>query len=437
LLKVTPYLELDQEAKQLVDRISDTTINLTFSESAVLSHLLCSTESICDKESLLEKGWPDRVVAITSLTQCISTLRKKLEPYPEVQLKTIARRGYQLHISTKSHIKMLAVNDAESIRSALFHVSLMVKIVGVLIVLGIIAYYWYGSDHHSVLQESKKWSSDKQISLNLGGTFGTAQLIYANDVNSLNSSMWQKHIAPESNQLQSFDNFIAFAFTDGHTYSFACCVNDEQGACPADQLINITSIGLKPAGLNMVKFMQTRKLMEGRIRYNRILIPENEVFNKPAYTFNGAIPDLIEHHYYGDIYFPVADELLIRADLSVSLVYEGDDHGKLYSSTCITDEDCLTTPIKYQVRGNFKQYRMNIDDVEMDVFQVKVTQKQLLTPQTVSPSAMYFYRQIRKHDILDEDLYFYRVYSDAGSAVWIVPVLGNIIAWTKYERVEL
>lgn len=35
MLKVTPYLELDEEAKQLVDHASNTTVTLTVSESAV------------------------------------------------------------------------------------------------------------------------------------------------------------------------------------------------------------------------------------------------------------------------------------------------------------------------------------------------------------------------------------------------------------------
>ncbi|AQS38344.1 transcriptional regulatory protein [Shewanella psychrophila] len=436
MLKVTPYLELDSEAKHLVDQTSGETIDLTFSESAVLTYLLSVPDVICGKEVLLEQGWPDRVVAATSLTQCISTLRKKLEPYPEVQLKTIARRGYQVHVSARPDTEVPQVKDSESITKARFHVSLVVKITGVLMLLLITGICWFNSDHYSVIEETNKWNSDRDIPLNIGGTIGSAQLIYPDGVNQLHPSMWQKHIAPESNSIKGIDNFNAFALTDGNHYSFAVCPNGELGACPAEQLINITSIDLKPAGLNMSQFMALTDKMESRIRYNRILIPNNEVFNEEA-GGTELVPELIEHHYHGDVYFPVAKELLVRADLSVSMVYEGDDTGKFYSSTCITDEDCLTTPIKYKIRGQFKQYKQTINNMAVDVFKVDVSQKDLIKPDAVSSSAMHFYREIRKHNIRDEELYYYRIYKDETTAVWIVPLMGNIVAWTKYEKVEL
>ncbi len=436
LLKVTPYLELDCEANQLVDRVTRTTIGLTFSESAILSHLLTTPDAICDKDVLLQVGWPDRVVAATSLTQCVSTLRKKLEPYPEVQLKTVARRGYQLHISIKSHVKMLAVNDAESIKTALFDVSLIVKLGGIVVLLALIAWAWLSSDSYNVVQETGKWRSDKQIPLNLGGTNENAQLIYPDGEDRLHPSMWQKHIAPETNQIASIDNFSAYAFTDGEHYSFASCETDRDGHCISEQMINLAAIGLTPAGLDMKEFMKLSRTMEKRIRYNRVLLPAHVVFEEKE-KIKSVEPEFIEHHYHGDIYFPVANELLVRADLGISLVYGEENRGKFYSSTCITDEDCLTTPIKYQVRGEFEQYQEKIDNLNVDVFYVKVTQKDLIKPDVVSASAMHFYREIRKHNIRDEELFYYRIHSDNQTSVWVVPLMGNIIVWTKYEKVEL
>lgn len=436
MLKVTPYLELDGEANHLVDHANRTTIGLTFSESAVLSHLISAPDAICDKDVLLQVGWPDRVVAATSLTQCVSTLRKKLEPYPEVQLKTVARRGYQLHISSKSHVKMLAVNDAASIKMALVDVSLMVKIGGIIVLLSLMLLAWLNSNNYSVMQETGKWQADKQIPLNIGGTKESIQLIYPSGEDRLHPSMWQKHIAPESNNIPAIKNFNAYALTDGEHYSFASCVTDSDGHCIKELMINLTAIKLTPAGLDMKQFIALSRKMEKRIRYNRVLIPPHVVFQEKEQQ-KDVEPEFIEHHYHGDIYFPVPNELLVRADLGISLVYEGENTGKFYSSTCITDEDCLTTPIKYQVRGDFEQYQETIDDLDVDVFHIKVTQKDLIKPDTVSASAMHFYREIRKHNIRDEELFYYRIHQDKQTAVWIIPLMGNIIVWTKYEKVEL
>jgi hypothetical protein len=133
----------------------------------------------------------------------------------------------------------------------------------------------------------------------------------------------------------------------------------------------------------------------------------------------------------------MAGELLVRTDLNMSLVYEGKSTGKFYSTSCITDQDCLTTPIKYTIRGDFEQYQTKIDDLNVDVFHVKVLQKELTKPDEVSHSAMPFYRAIRKHDIRDEDLFYYRVYQNRDTAVWIVPQMGQLLAWMQYTQVKL
>lgn len=429
MVKVTPYLEFDQEAQQLHDRVSDCKIHLTFSESAVLGYLLATPDAIVAKEALLAAGWPDRVVAATSLTQCISTLRKKLEPFTEVQLKTVARRGYQLHISPKSHVKMLAVNDAESIKEALIDVSLMVKIGGIVVALAIIAWLWYSSDYHKVIQQAGLWDASEQVDINLGGQQESLTLLAKQGDYSKHESMWQKHIAPEFNFIKGMQGFSGFALSDGNHYSLATCPDGSNDACSGENLINIAAIDKTPAGLNMIEFSELRQVMENRIRYNRLLIPKSESFVD--------ISDVVEHHYHGDVYFPVANELLVRADVSVSLVYEEPLAGNFYSSACITDQDCLTTPIKYQVRGQFVQYKQSIGELEVDVFHVKVTQKDLIKPEVVSDSAMHFYREIRKHNIRDEEMFYYRIYRDDKTAVWVVPLLGNLVAWTKYDKVAL
>lgn len=425
--KITSYLMLDEQAKELVDHVNGATISLTFSETAVLVLLLSSTKAIFTKEELLQVGWPERVVAPTSLTQCISTLRKKLEPYTEVQLKTVARRGYQLHVSEQSHVKMLAINDADAIRDAIVGVSIWTKVAGILLLCVILGGIWYVSDHHAVVKRIAKWHADRYISLNIGGTLGTAHMLYISGEEHLHPSWWQKHLAPEGNHINNLNYFSAFASTDGKNYSMAICPELDAKACNGNGIINITAIDAKPAGLNMAEFIPLSKKMEQRIRYNRIVLPIDDK----------SSGELLEHNYHADIYFPVAGELLVRTDLSMSLVYDGEKKGKFYSTSCITDQDCLTTPIKYTIRGEFEQYQTTIDELKVDVFHVKVLQKELTKPDEVSPSAMHFYREIRKHDIRDEDLFYYRVYQNEHTAVWIVPQMGQVLAWTQYTQVKL
>ncbi|MCG9965426.1 winged helix-turn-helix domain-containing protein [Shewanella cutis] len=425
--KITSYLMLDEQAKQLVDHVHGTEIGLTFSETAVLVLLLSSPNAIFTKEELLQVGWPDRVVAPTSLTQCISTLRKKLEPYTEVQLKTVARRGYQLHVSEQSHVKMLAINDADAIRDAIVGVSVWTKVAGIIMLGLLLTFVWYWSDHHAVVKHVAKWNADKYISLNIGGTLGTAQVLYIDDEEHLHPSWWQKHLAPEGNHINGLPYFSAFASTDGQNYSIAVCPALDAKDCTGKGIINITSIDAKPAGLSMAEFIPLSKKMEERIRYNRVVLPVDDK----------GVGELLEHNYHADIYFPVAGELLVRTDLSMSLVYEGQSRGKFYSTSCITDQDCLTTPIKYTIRGDFEQYQTQIGDLNVDVFHVKVSQKELTKPDEVSHSAMQFYRAIRKHDIRDEDLFYYRVYQNKDTAVWIVPQMGQLLAWTQYTQVKL
>ncbi|WP_394132236.1 transcriptional regulator [Shewanella maritima] len=428
MIKVTPYLEFDHEAKVLTDKKHNLTVELTYSEAEVFACLVAAPDQVFTKEELLAAGWPDRVVAPTSLTQCVSTLRKKLEPYSEIQLKTLARRGYQLNISNTSHVTMLAVNDADSIKSALWNVSLMVKTLGLLLALAVLGYYWYVSDLHKVIRHTAQFDSNSNIDITVEGLTDSLTLIQHQSETSLQASMWQQHILPSGQALSNVTDFSGYAMADNQLYSMAVCINAENEDCKGKNLVNLAMIDNKrPAKLDMHEFDALRQVMENRIRYNRELIPAHGLPNS----------EIEEHHYHGDIYFPVADQLLVRADIGISLIYEKPVQGKFYFSACLTDQDCLTTPIKYKVRGEFEQYRQKIGDIQVEAFHVKLAQKNLIRPENVSDSAMYFYREIRKHNIQDDELFFYRLSKDDHSAVWVIPLIENIVLWTKYERVLL
>ncbi|ARD23895.1 winged helix-turn-helix domain-containing protein [Shewanella japonica] len=424
MLKITSYLTLDTSAKQLVNHLNDEKTSLTFSENAVLIKLLDHSEEIWTKEQLLAEGWPDRVVAPTSLTQCISTLRRKLEPYSEIHLKAVARRGYQLHINERSHVKMVSLTDRDTLRAAFLDVGVMVKIAGAMVVIGLITLAWYQCEYHKVLKKTSEWSSDKQVELNIGGVTESATLLYKDNTDQVHKSKWQKHLAPESNIVEGLKGFSAFALTNGAHYSFASCPGYTLDDCNGEGIININTLTPEPAGLNMSEFVPLSQKMEDRIRYNRVLIPQDSVGN------------IVEHHYHADVYFPVAGEKLIRGDFSLSLVYEDGTSGQIYTTTCITDEDCVTTPIKWKTRGTFNQYQQKIGDYDVDVFYTNIEHKEFIKPDFVTPSAMRFYREIRRDDIQVTNMTLFRVHKTKDTAVWILPFMDGLVAWSKYEKVQ-
>ncbi|QIZ75486.1 winged helix-turn-helix domain-containing protein [Ferrimonas lipolytica] len=423
-MKLTPDAVLDQQAKLLRDSNSGEEISLTFAETKVLACLAESEGEIISKEDLLQVGWPERVVAATSLTQCISTLRKKLEPYPQLQLKTLPRRGYQLHIERPVVAPVepeKAPEEAKSPRTNTMLGSFMV------VLLSVIIFVWYMSDYHHMLQERLQWQSDSKVTLNVGGIRGDAKLFYRGDNINVEANMWQKHLAPEHNHADLFRRFGAFASSDGNNYSIGICPDYVEGYCSGKKLLNIAATEHKPAGLNFDKFLTTRKVMEDRIKYNRM----------PMLPNDGYHGEVLEHYYHTNIYFPVADQLLVRADFSMSFVYEAENRGVFFSSTCLTDETCETTPVKYKMTGRFEQYEQHIGDEVVEVFHVTLTSKELTEPETVSPAALNFYRKLRKQSIFDEELYFYRVYQDDDTAVWLVPLMGDLSVWMTRSKLAM
>ncbi|MCF1428442.1 MAG: hypothetical protein LPH21_00955 [Shewanella sp.] len=184
---------------------------------------------------------------------------------------------------------------------------------------------------------------------------------------------WQKHIAPESNLIPNLKYFSAFALADDSAYSMAICPSEDYRNCDGKGLMNIVAVDDKPAGIRMTEFIPLMHKMEQRVRYNRIIIPEGMCKKS----------DFNEHNYQADVYFPVANRLLERYDLNMSLMYDTEDSGSFYFSSCLTDQDCLTAPIKYTFRGDFIQDSAQIGDRNVDVFTIKVKYKDLYNPEEI------------------------------------------------------
>lgn len=421
MVNLSKSLDYDTQAGSLIDKRTGDSIPLTFSEAAVLTELLKHRDDICSKEALLEAGWPDRVVAASSLLQCISLLRKKLQPYPEIELKTLARRGYQLTIRELDSDESGEQSPIRNWRPLLVTLVAMVSISGLL--------GWYVGDYHKMLQTSQVWSGSITKSLTIGSARGALQILTRDDQDKPRSTSWQRHFIETAIPHQHFNQFKAYGLTSDYGHSLALCPEFHQGGCSGKGLLNITFPANEKVSLNLPEFLAQAELMEERIRYNRIQLPK-----APEYHGEGK---LVEEIYQGDIYYPANNRLLIRTDHALSLVYQDANSGVLSASYCVTDEDCITSPIKYRIEGRFKRYERTMGSDRFEVFQVEVTRKNLFTPEHVSPSALVFYRELRRQSLSKDPIYFYRLHSDSESGLWILPYMGNTVAWMPRSELKM
>lgn len=71
---------------------------LSYSETIVLSLLISQNGQLVIKDTLLDQGWPNKIVTPNSLTVAIKKIRKALNSIDsEIYIETVYRRGYILH----------------------------------------------------------------------------------------------------------------------------------------------------------------------------------------------------------------------------------------------------------------------------------------------------------------------------------------------------
>ena len=113
-MKITECLIIDLDARDLVDLKSSHRCTLSLAEFEVLKCLVKHVGELVSKEALNAAGWPGRVVAPSSLTQCMSSLRRKLATQQEIELKNIPRYGYSLCIVDTNGLKEHGLGVGES-----------------------------------------------------------------------------------------------------------------------------------------------------------------------------------------------------------------------------------------------------------------------------------------------------------------------------------
>ncbi|WP_169307088.1 winged helix-turn-helix domain-containing protein [Ferrimonas sediminicola] len=402
---------------------------MSFAEAAVLSYLMQHQDEICTKEVLLQEGWPDRVVAPSSLIQCVSTLRKKLEPFSEVNLKTVARRGYQVVVGSSrpaSEEQLEEANGADAApRPTRRKATPLVAIGAIAATLVVAALVYQLLPRLYVSSSVSDWSWIEQGELRIGSEVGPTELLASSDQAGPELARWQRHFDTSSNR-SIIKDYKAFALTDGKTDSISICPGFD-GECPGKDIININFPTMEKVKMDLPVFFELAKIMEQRIRYNRIELP--------SVPFHQG--ELTEHMYSADVYFPRNDQLLVRVDHNISMVYKDESKGLFFASFCITDQDCLTSPIKYNFEGEFTRYSAKIGGHQVDVFKVETQSRNLLKPEKVTQAALPFYRELRRQSLSEEPLYFYRFYQDEHSAAWVIPFYGYSLAWMKKSTMAM
>ncbi|GIU25722.1 winged helix-turn-helix domain-containing protein [Shewanella schlegeliana] len=411
-MQLTPKLSLNVAQQHLFDAEDSSRIELSYAETAVLQLMLKHQGTLITREALLEAGWHDRVVSPSSLQQCISVLRKKLANFPEIELKTIPRHGYILHLSTtEKPNKITAKNKAIGLFSIAIFASLLLMAYG------------YASHNQPPYSET-------QIDSQLSQVKGEMTLLSPRQSETISTSKANQRLSNQiGNELDwqaPFKTFSSFALLTEEMDNFAICPDYQNQACSGKQLINISSEKGHGSKLALSDFLTTKIRMEQKT-YNKLDLPELRKHQG----------DLKEQIYHGDLYFSIDDHRLVRSDIRISLVELAPDSGIFYFAACITDEDCYTTPIRYEIRGQFKRTTEKWQQRKIERFDIEVSKTTLSSPNALSDTAQIIYLALRKQHLTQTALSFYRVYQDDGTAIWQLPLVNDNIMWMQRQTLKL
>ncbi|WP_299802855.1 helix-turn-helix domain-containing protein [uncultured Shewanella sp.] len=409
-MQITPMLSLNVTQQHLIDAEDSSRIELSYAETAVLQLMLKHQGTLITREALLEAGWHDRVVSASSLQQCISVLRKKLANYPDIELKTIPRHGYVLHLANQNKTKFKKPKAV---------LVFAIAVIASLFLLG----YAYINHHQAPYNEILVNSKLSNVSGNIRVFTATDQVQFSAEIANKRLA---NQISNEPNWQAPFSSFTSFALLSDKMDSFAICPDYQQNQCSGNQLINISSETDHGSQLELSDFLTTKIRMEQKT-YNKLDLPELKKHQG----------DLKEQIYHGDLYFAIDDHRLVRSDIRISLVDLASDNGIFYFAACITDEDCYTTPIRYEIRGHFKRTTEKWQQRTVERFDIEVSKTTLSSPNALSDTAQIIYLALRKQHLTQEQLSFYRVYQDDGTAIWQLPLVNDNIMWMQRQTLKL
>nr|WP_246814045.1 helix-turn-helix domain-containing protein [Ferrimonas balearica] len=412
-VRLSPQLRFDPDKLILVDANTDLAIELTFAEARILEALQAGSGQVISKSALMEAGWPGRVVGDSSLQNALSTLRKKLAPYPDIELKTVPRRGYILHLpESLTPAKRLPLKPL----LAALVLLILALLVGVLM--------WLDTSPRARYNE-------QALPGRVSGVEGPVWVLTEPqsapvDANTLANRV-ARQLLPESGWTPPFDRMQGMALLTDQGDSLVICPGYADGQCPGQSLISIFGRPDNGGQQRLSEFLATKIRMEEKT-YNSLKFDE----------LGDDTGGMVEQLYFGDAYFKLdQNQRLARADLRISAVPLEPHSGLFYFAVCVTDEDCHTTPVKYRVRGRYIETEERWGERRVVRYTVSPTSVELSSPNRLSAMAEQLYRRFRKSELSRDELVFYRLYLDERTAIWLLPLEKPTLVWTQRRTLHL
>lgn len=453
-MKITEFLIIDLDARDLVDLKSLNRRPLSLAEFEVLKCLIKHAGDVVSKEALNAAGWPGRVVAPSSLTQCMSSLRKKLATQQEIELKNIPRYGYSLCIVDTNGLKehALSAGDSGKLRDVEHSPSVIIPTEEVQISTKIQGrkrglHRWLSLAGLCLVIASLHFSGGLKIAVNILSLIAEPEVASITErsftlaekpslVNTVQLDNQNSPQVPAGHLLDNWFNYDAvlnnssekqmFMYDNGFYESIALC-NEFDSTCGDHQPLNLVRSIASPIVPLDIQWLADTKLRMEQVTYNKILLDQ----------FEGGDKGLIEDIFRADVYYYSDSQNVVRADVRLSLIFDSDNRGKLVAAACITDDLLKEISIRYQFSGDFKLKQSKVDGKTVKTFFVDIDERSFTRPQTLSKESATIYREIRKNVLKNESMVLRQLYQDDDSGVWMLPLWGDTMVWAHREQVSL
>jgi|GEM_PF-4851016 len=434
-MKLSKYLSIDLESRELFDERNHVRISLSLAELEIIKLLAQRIGDVVSKEALNEAGWPGRVVAPSSLTQSISTLRRKFESQNEIELKNIPRYGYSLCvIESDESVEPKPVPQSEDGNASpeANHLSRHWRWLGIGVFFALLAGLHFSGKlkqtvNYLALLAQPSVASILDAETELGGQKVQLSQLRLEDQPEEHRSA-AHFIGSWSNTDKVFDNEMLtriFA-NDNNRYESVALCNQYEGECKDAQPLNLVRERNTYSPLDLQWLSDTKLRME-QVTYNKILLDK---FDDPA-------QGLVEDIYRADVYYYGASKNVVRADVRLSLVYQSPARGTLVMAACITDDLLRHVSMRYQFSGEFKMQQQTVDGQVVKSFLLDTEHVSFTSPDAISEESATIYREIRKSVLSNENQILRQIYQDANSGVWMLPLWGDTMVWAHRVEVTL
>ncbi|WP_417345095.1 winged helix-turn-helix domain-containing protein [Ferrimonas sp.] len=450
-MKVSKYLTVDEERRLLLDSKGNLTHPLSFAELEMLKLLVAEHGEVVDKQRLTDAGWPGRIVAQSSLTQCISTLRRKLEGHPDIELKTIPRYGYclgyvepremapaasqpaepELPLSSAQELPQPSAQELPDGRRSGFALRWRWPALGLL--LASVAYlHLSGGLSHALdwlrLISQPSVAAISSESLKVGSHPNLAHNVVFEEEETLPKVSPQRFIAnwervddmlPEVKAQQSYLK------QSPDFDSIALCA-DFDGICRDKQPLNLVRRHGEQPSLDL-KWLRDTKLRMEQVTYNKILLDR----------FDGPTDGLLEDVYRADVYYYGDSDNVVRGDIRFSILYQSKTQGQLLVAACFTDALNREISMRYEFSGPFRVRETQVDGRPVKRFLIQVEDQNFRRPEQLSEEGAVIYREIQKAVLSKKQMTLHQVYEDDQSGVWSLPLWGETMVWAHRAQLTL